>query len=205
MSDNDSNTLQNIMEEGKKEFLEKGFKGASVRNIVKQAGVTTGAFYFYYPDKEALFCALVSPAVNGLTELLLSALGCFNELPKETQQETVFDYSTDKFEDFIAYIYDHFDTFKLLITCAEGSSFSDFIHRLVKIDVEYSLKFLENIGNDALASGRATPELLHIVSSAFYSGIFEIVVHDMTKEAADIHIAQLRRFFIGGWNTILNP
>jgi len=52
LSDSDLNTLQKIMTEGKKEFLEKGHKDASLRNIVKQAGVTTGAFYGYYPDKE---------------------------------------------------------------------------------------------------------------------------------------------------------
>ena len=36
------------MEAAKKEFLEKGFLGASLRTIVKLAGVTTGAFYGYY-------------------------------------------------------------------------------------------------------------------------------------------------------------
>ena len=30
------------------EFSEKGFQGASLRQIVKQAGVTTGSFYGYF-------------------------------------------------------------------------------------------------------------------------------------------------------------
>ena len=38
------NTLEQIHIAAKKEFLEKGFKTASLRNIVKMAGVTTGAF-----------------------------------------------------------------------------------------------------------------------------------------------------------------
>ena len=41
------------------EFMDKGFAGASLRQIVKNAGVTTGAFYKYYPTKEALFAELV--------------------------------------------------------------------------------------------------------------------------------------------------
>lgn len=53
------NTLKNIQKAAKKEFLEKGFKSASLRNIVKEAGVTTGAFYGYYRSKEALFDAIV--------------------------------------------------------------------------------------------------------------------------------------------------
>ena len=47
----DLNTLQNILDAGKKEFLEKGFRAASLRNIVREAGVTTGAFYGYFKSK----------------------------------------------------------------------------------------------------------------------------------------------------------
>ena len=53
----DLNTLQNILDAGKKEFLEKGFRAASLRNIVREAGVTTGAFYGYFKSKEGLFRA----------------------------------------------------------------------------------------------------------------------------------------------------
>lgn len=205
MSSDDLNTLQKIMAEGKKEFLEKGFKDASLRNIVKRAGVTTGAFYGYYPDKEALFEALVSPAVEGLKELFLSAQKDFDGLPQDTKEESVFEYSSDKLGKFIAYIYDHFAEFKLLITCADGTAFSDFVHTLVEIEVEYTVKFIASTGNDALTSGRVTPALLHILSSAFFSAVFEVVEHDMTREEADRYIGSLMQFFTAGWDTILYP
>ena len=48
-------TQRRILEVGKKEFLEKGFKDASLNQIVAEAGFTKGAFYGYYPDKTALF------------------------------------------------------------------------------------------------------------------------------------------------------
>ena len=51
-------TQQSILQAGKKEFLAKGFQAASLRNIAKEAGVTTGAFYGYYKIKEELFDAL---------------------------------------------------------------------------------------------------------------------------------------------------
>ena len=56
-------TLENIHKAAKEEFLEKGFKGASLRNIVKTAGMTTGAFYGYYGSKEELFSALVGSQI----------------------------------------------------------------------------------------------------------------------------------------------
>lgn len=43
----EANTREKILETGKREFLSKGFPAASLRNIVKEAGVTTGAFYWF--------------------------------------------------------------------------------------------------------------------------------------------------------------
>ena len=42
-------TRQHLLECAKREFLEKGYMKASLRNICKEAGVTTGALYFFSP------------------------------------------------------------------------------------------------------------------------------------------------------------
>lgn len=44
--------LERIHQAAKAEFLEKGFQAASLRQIVKTVGMTTGAFYGYYKSKE---------------------------------------------------------------------------------------------------------------------------------------------------------
>jgi len=92
---------------------------------------------------------------------------------------------------------------KLLITCSDGTAFSDFVHDLVEVEVEYTLKFIESTGNDALVSGRITPELLHIISSAYFSAVFETVKHDMTKKAAESYVESLNQFFAAGLKRIL--
>lgn len=48
MNEVEQTTLHLILSAAMQEFLEKGFKSASLRNIVKTAGVTTGALYGYY-------------------------------------------------------------------------------------------------------------------------------------------------------------
>lgn len=53
-------TLERIKEAALTEFLEKGYQGASLRQIVKNAGVTTGAFYGYFSSKAALLLPLWS-------------------------------------------------------------------------------------------------------------------------------------------------
>ena len=60
-------------------------------------------------------------------------------------------------------------------------------------------KFLIQVGSKALAEGRVTDGFLHVVSSAFYSGIFEVVIHDMPMEEAKNYINELRTFYGNGW------
>ena len=61
MEEKMSATLESIQQAAMQEFLDKGFLGASLRQIVKSAGVTTGAFYGYFSSKEALFASIVEP------------------------------------------------------------------------------------------------------------------------------------------------
>ena len=51
----EQSTQKKILSVAKKEFLRNGFLNASLRNIAKNAGVTTGALYRYYTSKEDLF------------------------------------------------------------------------------------------------------------------------------------------------------
>ena len=50
---------QQILDGARKVFLEAGFEGASVDDIARQAGVSKGTMYNYFPDKRALFAAVV--------------------------------------------------------------------------------------------------------------------------------------------------
>ena len=50
--------------------MEKGFAGASLRGICQKAGVTTGALYFFFQDKDDLFCEVVGNFMDRLNEIL---------------------------------------------------------------------------------------------------------------------------------------
>lgn len=48
-------------------FSEKGYEGASIREIIEGAGVTRPVLYYYFENKEALFCRLVEMKYNEFT------------------------------------------------------------------------------------------------------------------------------------------
>lgn len=81
----EQSTLERIHTAAQTEFMEKGFHAASLRNIVKTAGVTTGAFYGYYDSKEALFEALVGDAAEYVLNLFCGTVDDFEEMAGEEQ------------------------------------------------------------------------------------------------------------------------
>ena len=89
MEERSSSTLENIQQAALSEFLEKGFLGASLRQIVKNAGVTTGALYGYFSSKEALFASIVEPHAAALMGRFMEAQTSFAELPEEEQANSM--------------------------------------------------------------------------------------------------------------------
>ncbi len=54
-------------------FLAQGYVATSIEQIVAEAGVARGTFYLYFDDKESLFHALVSAALDPVVDALLDA------------------------------------------------------------------------------------------------------------------------------------
>ena len=199
MEEKSNVTLKKIQEAAMAEFLDKGFQGASLRQIVKNAGVTTGAFYGYFSSKEALFTAIVEPHASMLMSRFMEAQTTFAELPEEEQPKHMGVESRDHVAWMVGYICQHREPVKLLLCCAEGTSYEHFVHNMVEVEVEYTLQYMEVLRR----LGRDIPELsqslCHIIASGMMSGIFEIVIHDMPREQALRDVDQLRDFYTAGW------
>ncbi|MDI5983012.1 TetR/AcrR family transcriptional regulator, partial [Amycolatopsis magusensis] len=52
-------TREEILRAAAEVFDERGYHGAGMREIMKRAGVTLGAVYFHFPNKEALAQAVM--------------------------------------------------------------------------------------------------------------------------------------------------
>lgn len=201
--ENAISTLERIHMAAKQEFMEKGFQSASLRNIVKTAGVTTGAFYGYYGSKEELFDALVGEHAEYVLNLFDTTLGNFNKLSGEEQTRKMTDISGNALLQMLDYIYAHSDAFKLLALCAEGTTYADFIHQLVSKETVSTFAYIETLKQMGIAIKPINKNLIHMVSSGLFTGVFETIVHDMPKDEAVEYILQMKRFYTAGWEELL--
>ena len=106
MNEVEQTTLHLILSAAMQEFLEKGFKSASLRNIVKTAGVTTGALYGYYDSKEDLFEALVDEHYSFLLDCFRKAQKEFAEIPPEEQPDNLTSTSGECMYEMLLYAYE---------------------------------------------------------------------------------------------------
>ena len=203
MEERSTATLEKIQQAALAEFLDKGFLGASLRQIVKNAGATTGAFYGYFSSKEALFNAIVEPHAAALMGRFMEAQTTFAELPEKEQPEHMGLESGRCVDWMVDYICAHREPVKLLLCCAEGTSYEHFVHNMVEVEVEYTQRYMEvlrRLGRDIPVLDKS---LCHIIASGMFNGIFEIVVHDMPRDQAMRDVDQLRAFYTAGWSKLM--
>ena len=186
------------------EFMEMGYQEASLRVIAAKAETTTGSIYTRFKDKEGLFHALVDSTVEELIAWHEREQSAFAQKPSNEQREEVLTYAPELWEQMVDYIYAHWNTFRMLARCADIDCYDSMLNRLVEIEVKYTHSFLESTENNAVKRGRLTPMLIHMLSNAWYSGLFEIVRHDMSHRDALAYVRQLRRFFLRGWADLLD-
>ena len=203
MIDAETTTLKLILTAAMREFLTKGFRAASLRNIVKTAGVTTGAFYGYFDSKEDLFEALVGEHYRFLLDCFCSAQKQFAEIPPEEQPENLTDISGTCMYDMLLYAYAHLDACKLLLCGSEGTRFSGLIDEMVEIETQATHAYM----NILEALGRPAPpideRLEHILITGMFNTFFELIIHEMPLEQAKHYLKEMRAFYTAGWMKIM--
>lgn len=185
---------ERIVDAAKREFLDKGYVDASLRTIAAEADTSTNSIYVRFGDKEGLFSAIEEPVLNEMTERLIRIQERFHLMTPEEQAERMPKYADGGTSELIDYMYEHLEEFRLLLDASYGTRFHNFVDELVRIEVEYTYKFMEAVGYSDKFGDAVTQKLLHIVTTSRFESIFEIIRHGMSREEATEYIELLSRY-----------
>ena len=78
-----------IVHAARRRFLKEGVDGASLRKIASDAGTSIGMVYYYFPNKDDLFFAVVEEVYQGILRDMVSALA--NDVPVKERIFRVYD------------------------------------------------------------------------------------------------------------------
>ncbi len=195
---------ERIQECAMKEFLNKGFRDASLRTIAANAETATGSIYTRFGDKEGLFDSLVAEAYEKFVHHFNHEETEFFAYEKYRNADKLMEFSKEVMEKSLDMIYRYPREFKLLITCSAGTKYENIIDEFVEYELESTKRFLKVIGNKRYLAGEISDELLHIICNSYFNGIFEIIRHDMPEEKGRKYLMDFGRFYGCGFLYFMN-
>ena len=185
------------------EFMEYGFENASMRRIASEVGLTVGALYRHFPNKEEMFAALVEPTINELMVKYREFCEQGYEVMKCGDVQQLWNESESETKWLMSFIYDHFELFKLLICRSQGTRFESFVHDMAQLEERSTLDYFERMKAYNMTVNEISQQEFHMLVTANVSALFEAVIHDFSREEAMHYAETLDAFFSAGWKKIL--
>lgn len=196
MSDQNDNR-EKLLKCAKREFLEKGYTKASLRKITAEAGLTTGAVYFFFKDKEGLFSAVVEKPL----ERIIAVLERHNKEEAESDfasyQHVIGDHD-DVALDLINAMYEDYDAIMILLHHAAGSAYENITDRFVAMlerDYTEPAKKFEQADSSKHTNSYMLHWLCHVQIDAFV----HLLEHEPDKEKAKQHIRPVMDWLVTSW------
>ena len=161
-------TEQKLIKSGKEEFLKKGYAKANLRDICKNAGVTTGAFYFSFENKEALLSAILAPVITDYEKM------CSTFARREEDDPNTAD---DNERQMMEYLSEHRTEAIILMEKSAGSRYEKFRPQISQqMQAAFTSYFTKFMGSTPGA------ELIRILVTMRLQGYMELIKGDYTVE-----------------------
>lgn len=166
MEKTESAVRSRLLEAGKEEFREKGFLKASLRAICKKAEVTTGALYFFFESKSALFEEIVEETMENLEQIIKKLTDQEKQLQPEEYDRILMEF-----------IWENRDIARILIDGAEGTRYENFREdTCTKMEQLLQEHFRKKCGKEA------DGVLVHILVKMKIQGYCELLRGDYSRE-----------------------
>lgn len=196
--DNNKETKERLIECARAEFTEKGYMKASLRKICADAGVTTGALYFFFKDKEDLFASIVEQPFNELKNLLFEHFALERELTISEVYKHIEIGHDELSAALIHHLYANLDAFMLLFTKSQGTRFERCVDDMVDmIDKEFRT-MAENIAKQ-LTNKRVNSYMLHWLSNMIIDAFIHLLTHEPDEKKAVGIMSRIINFLVSGW------
>lgn len=196
----DRETKEKLLASAEHEFMEKGYQGASLRNICKNAGVTTGALYFFFKDKDDIFASLVAPVLGSIRTMMEAHMQQELQEVKGELQEGQDDFSDDVYASWriIHELYQNYDRVQLLLTKSQGSSLAGCIDEFVAF-TEKNYRMLADA--QAKVCGVAAPDdyTIHWMAHMQIDAFVHLLTHEPDEEKAVAHLGDILKYLLAGW------
>ena len=198
-----NNIRYTVLKTARREFLQKGFKDASMRTIAKQSGVTLSNIYNYFKSKDDIFNTVLKPLLKAFEQLSENHnSGSYLTIDVFTMKH----YQHKMINEYMVILKKFKPELKLLLFYASGSSLENYRDIITERQTQTGLEYMQlmkekypHINTDI------STFFIHTMSSWWLSLIGEIVMHDeLTKTETEKFLREYVAFGTAGWKKVMN-
>ena len=198
-ADTDYEKRELLIRAAKEEFLEKGYNKASLRSICSKAGMTTGALYFFFENKEDLYEEITGKPKKELADLIKKHITEDTASVKEIKniEEMFADHSSEA-DMFVECIYKNYDSFLLILSGSKEGEYEKCIDEFVQLIENSSLELMK-----AIPMFDADPFMNHWIAHTVVDSFVHVITHESDEKKAKVHMRMILNFIIRGWTSML--
>lgn len=186
-----------IIKAAKEEFLEKGFQKASLHKIAEQAGITTGALYTRYKNKDALFASLTEEAINGMKLHAEPLKEMYCEVEKNKNKNEFLKVMSYERQLYLDLIFEYYDECKLFFCLSDGSSIETMMEQMMETKANETVAFFQRIAKKPVDLNG-----VKIIMQEQYHFYRLILSKGYSKEEAASCIQMIETFYEAGWREL---
>jgi TetR/AcrR family transcriptional repressor of mexJK operon len=176
MAPEDRDRRQQILDAAQQIFAQKGFEGASIKDLAKAAKISPGLLYWYFKDKTDLFVSLISERIEEAFGTLLPESVSF-DLPPDEFLPQFGHFYIDLFEPPM-----NAALFKLMV--ANAQSFPSAVKQVRSNVIGRVLSTLQSYFERQIEAGRMRPCDTEMVTRTFMGSVvaFLLLRHVLQME-----------------------
>lgn len=205
--DNILETREKLLVSAKHEFLKSGFEKASLRTICKNAGLTTGALYFFFKNKEDIFdCIVKDVAIEFKNMIYTFAQKEKGEYLSQSNNKevNVLSSDVDHEKNIMKYIYSNKEEFVLLNDKSQGSLYENYYNEMVLLLEQLFGEFFELYHGKEIINSKMVQYAIHCMVSWRIHSYLEILKNNLSLEEALIQAEIIANYAVGGFKNIMN-
>lgn len=194
-NENDYEKRKLLIEAAKKEFLEKGYNKASLRNICAKAGMTTGALYFFFGNKEDLYESIVNPPIEELKRMIIEH---YKEDSEFLANQNSLDMGnidhSDIAEMIVKHIYKNYDSFILLLSGSKEDALEKEIDEFVELIEKSTVLMIKDSKYYTY-----DPFMTHWMAHTTVDSVAHVIKHEKDESIAQKRIQSIMNYLVIGW------
>ena len=145
MANRDHSLDSGIIKAAYDEFLSCGFQKASLHKIAENAGVTTGAIYTRYKNKDALFVSLLQDFLGSMEDIFAPAVQEYEKARQAGTTEALLHAIDFEERIYIRLLTGHYDECTLFFSRSDGSSVEAMLTGLMQRKTEQTVEFFRQV------------------------------------------------------------